>query len=133
MCEKRVCVCVCVCVFVPSLCENVGYIALCVCVVLVVRSEEHTSELQSHLNLVCRLLREKNNQIYADTCVCVLRLSEVLIVSQRGVCARALVHLHARTRVSPLLSDDVSLLFFFLRHTAQTDTHTLSLHDVIPN
>src|SRR5260370_31963072 len=23
------------------------------------RSEEHTSELQSHLNLVCRLLREK--------------------------------------------------------------------------
>src|SRR5207237_3262586 len=26
---------------------------------LVVRSEEHTSELQSHLNLVCRLLLEK--------------------------------------------------------------------------
>src|SRR5260370_8277606 len=25
------------------------------------RSEEHTSELQSHLNLVCRLLLEKNN------------------------------------------------------------------------
>src|SRR4029434_3345422 len=29
--------------------------SLCVCV----RSEEHTSELQSHLNLVCRLLLEK--------------------------------------------------------------------------
>src|SRR4029434_402276 len=27
------------------------------------RSEEHTSELQSHLNLVCRLLLEKNNQV----------------------------------------------------------------------
>src|SRR3954465_16093587 len=26
-----------------------------------VRSEEHTSELQSHDNLVCRLLLEKNN------------------------------------------------------------------------
>ena len=26
----------------------------------VLRSEEHTSELQSHLNLVCRLLLEKN-------------------------------------------------------------------------
>src|SRR5690242_21024953 len=25
------------------------------------RSEEHTSELQSHVNLVCRLLLEKNN------------------------------------------------------------------------
>src|SRR5260370_32701089 len=27
------------------------------------RSEEHTSELQSHLNLVCRLLLEKKNYI----------------------------------------------------------------------
>src|SRR4029434_11359942 len=29
------------------------------------RSEEHTSELQSHLNLVCRLLLEKHTQ-YED-------------------------------------------------------------------
>src|SRR5260370_12653988 len=28
------------------------------------RSEEHTSELQSHLNLVCRLLLEKKKQEY---------------------------------------------------------------------
>src|SRR5260370_26156054 len=28
---------------------------------LATRSEEHTSELQSHLNLVCRLLLEKKN------------------------------------------------------------------------
>src|SRR5260370_20074184 len=27
-----------------------------------IRSEEHTSELQSHLNLVCRLLLEKKKQ-----------------------------------------------------------------------
>src|SRR5260370_24455379 len=27
------------------------------------RSEEHTSELQSHLNLVCRLLLEKKNTL----------------------------------------------------------------------
>src|SRR5260370_23996863 len=27
------------------------------------RSEEHTSELQSHLNLVCRLLLEKKNNL----------------------------------------------------------------------
>src|SRR5260370_25809218 len=27
------------------------------------RSEEHTSELQSHLNIVCRLLLEKNKNI----------------------------------------------------------------------
>src|SRR5438477_9795432 len=31
------------------------------------RSEEHTSELQSHVNLVCRLLLEKKkNTMYAD-------------------------------------------------------------------
>src|SRR5438034_2299495 len=30
------------------------------------RSEEHTSELQSHSDLVCRLQREKNNDI--DVC-----------------------------------------------------------------
>src|SRR5260370_5797220 len=30
------------------------------------RSEEHTSELQSHLNLVCRLLLEKKKKIKAS-------------------------------------------------------------------
>src|SRR5260370_32424967 len=32
-----------------------------------VRSEEHTSELQSHLNLVCRLLLEKKNLLYESS------------------------------------------------------------------
>src|SRR5260370_6578472 len=32
-----------------------------------VRSEEHTSELQSHLNIVCRLLLEKKKQISCDS------------------------------------------------------------------
>src|SRR5260370_18660745 len=31
------------------------------------RSEEHTSELQSHLNLVCRLLLEKKKKINSNT------------------------------------------------------------------
>src|SRR5260370_31768509 len=31
------------------------------------RSEEHTSELQSHLNLVCRLLLEKKKRKYNDS------------------------------------------------------------------
>src|SRR5260221_843648 len=30
------------------------------------RSEEHTSELQSHSDLVCRLLLEKKKKIYED-------------------------------------------------------------------
>src|SRR5256885_6973953 len=34
------------------------------------RSEEHTSELQSPCNLVCRLLLEKNNQMLRDKTAC---------------------------------------------------------------
>src|SRR5690242_18937558 len=34
-------------------------------VMVIRRSEEHTSELQSHVNLVCRLLLEKKNISYA--------------------------------------------------------------------
>src|SRR5260370_26731967 len=34
------------------------------------RSEEHTSELQSHLNLVCRLLLEKKKNTYNSSVTC---------------------------------------------------------------
>src|SRR5260370_8439073 len=44
-------------------CESPGPIAdQRTCRVRPSRSEEHTSELQSHLNLVCRLLLEKKNK-----------------------------------------------------------------------
>src|SRR5260370_2614310 len=43
-------------------------------VVLPVRSEEHTSELQSHLNLVCRLLLEKKKNVS-------MRLTLVLLLA----------------------------------------------------
>src|SRR5438477_8432827 len=33
------------------------------------RSEEHTSELQSHVNLVCRLLLEKKNKRHKRVCI----------------------------------------------------------------
>src|SRR5690242_21423167 len=33
------------------------------------RSEEHTSELQSHVNLVCRLLLEKKKQLHSHSYV----------------------------------------------------------------
>src|SRR4029434_11350077 len=38
--------------------ERGGKVCVCVCENMFMRSEEHTSELQSHLNLVCRLLLE---------------------------------------------------------------------------
>src|SRR5690606_39815893 len=41
-----------------SICQRLGNISL-------IRSEEHTSELQSRENLVCRLLLEKNKSTHA--------------------------------------------------------------------
>src|SRR5438477_4407786 len=35
------------------------------------RSEEHTSELQSHVNLVCRLLLEKKNPTFNTSALCI--------------------------------------------------------------
>src|SRR5690242_20928679 len=41
---------------------KMGWIGLGLRLELSVRSEEHTSELQSHVNLVCRLLLEKKKK-----------------------------------------------------------------------
>src|SRR5699024_4841640 len=47
----------------PSECRYLCSWKFC-CDCLCVRSEEHTSELQSRFDLVCRLLLEKKNYIY---------------------------------------------------------------------
>src|SRR5260370_205192 len=44
--------------------------------VFCLRSEEHTSELQSHLNLVCRLLLEKKTSLYRFSCMRMPRACE---------------------------------------------------------
>src|SRR5207237_5533255 len=41
----------------------VFWVKMTLLALLLARSEEHTSELQSHLNLVCRLLLEKKKKI----------------------------------------------------------------------
>src|SRR5438477_7050956 len=43
-----------------------------------VRSEEHTSELQSHVNLVCRLLLEKKNDCSSNTTAYFLTQAHVI-------------------------------------------------------
>src|SRR5260370_32821360 len=47
------------------------------------RSEEHTSELQSHLNLVCRLLLEKKKS-RSENCFCSIRPSSTRCAEQQG-------------------------------------------------
>src|SRR5260370_26365090 len=52
-----------------------------------IRSEEHTSELQSHLNLVCRLLLEKkNDRRIEDTHSVTLIVSAAKIGGVTGDC-----------------------------------------------
>src|SRR6266480_4796677 len=45
------------------------------------RSEEHTSELQSHVNLVCRLLLEKKKKLSASQSSSLLHLHSVRVIS----------------------------------------------------
>src|SRR5260370_25873338 len=49
------------------------------------RSEEHTSELQSHLNLVCRLLLEKKKKKIAYRYTTHERLSEAYYTWSRSI------------------------------------------------
>src|SRR6185369_743231 len=67
------------------------------------RSEEHTSELQSHLNLVCRLLLEHPHP-------------------RRG---------HQRAAHHVTGAESQSFLFFY-NDTPTTEIYTLSLHDALP-
>src|ERR1039457_2930074 len=81
------------------------------------RSEEHTSELQSPCNLVCRLLLEKKNQMLLD-------LGHLRARSWRKYDLDAVL-LHAN---NPKMA--AYLLFF--NDTATTEIYTLSLHDALP-
>src|SRR3954462_255667 len=100
------------------------------CKTCALRSEEHTSELQSHDNLVWRLLLEKNR-----------RGEEAMgrWGGGRGVgcCGGGLGARVARSS-DPLPATPgppharSSVSFFFFNDTATTEIYTLSLHDALP-
>src|SRR5438093_1333511 len=71
-----------------------------------VRSEEHTSELQSLTNLVCRLLLEKKKK---------KKINDIIYYYT--------AHLSRSSSV---------LLIFILNDTATAEIYTLSLHDALP-
>src|SRR3954462_12774280 len=83
---------------------------------LPIRSEEHTSELQSHDNLVCRLLLEKNRkQSEAEQ-----NHDRYFMVGWRQeTCFFGKHEVHHD-------------LGFFFNDPATTEIHTLSLHDALP-
>src|ERR1022692_1969447 len=88
------------------------------CCGLPTRSEEHTSELQSPCNLVCRLLLEKKKRQswqrgsnYPWMC---LRRGWTFVHADESCGARH------------------RLLFFFFNDTATPEIYPLSLHDALP-
>src|ERR1022692_284144 len=89
--------------------------------VFCLRSEEHTSELQSPCNLVCRLLLEKKKVIAVRelwiTSAIRLASSSLLDENQLWFAINRLEWLHR---------------LFFFNDTATTEIYTLSLHDALP-
>src|SRR3954466_2052097 len=91
---------------------------------VVIRSEEHTSELQSHDNLVCRLLLEKKIRRHAPP-----RPRPLLPRRHTHAGARCRARPRARSTARPR-TPRATLLFF--NDTATTEIYTLSLHDALP-
>src|SRR3954462_871502 len=96
------------------------------------RSEEHTSELQSHHKLVCRLLLEKKNHKIEKIRHSCRRA--VLRKSSCGWHTHAPPHTHDTILPHPSSHATHSslLFFFFFNDTATTEIYTLSLHDALP-
>src|SRR6266480_2486828 len=95
------------------------------------RSEEHTSELQSHVNLVCRLLLEKKNRLGT----LVRPGGRILVeVEEPGVAgARLQARIETAARSSSWFPWAlVGVDDFFFNDTATTEIYTLSLHDALP-
>src|ERR1039457_188436 len=99
---------------------------------LLLRSEEHTSELQSPCNLVCRLLLEKKKN----------RRNGRAVVGGGAAACRVGGRWPRRARPScppgglAWSGAQVALcavfVFFFFNDTATTEIYTLSLHDALP-
>src|ERR1039458_124694 len=95
------------------------------------RSEEHTSELQSLRHLVCRLLLEKKERGTSrghQPCSARGR--------PRRLCSAPGCRVRGRGGVSPRLRSRrcgwFVACFFFFNDTATTEIYTLSLHDALP-
>src|SRR3954466_16436562 len=82
------------------------------------RSEEHTSELQSHDNLVCRLLLEKKRY----------NLGEARKLAGRPARDGS----EGEDRDPLWIRAVMSAGPFFFNDTATTEIYTLSLHDALP-
>src|SRR6266511_3969763 len=95
------------------------------------RSEEHTSELQSRENLVCRLLLEKKKKeiiCYNDAEQKDIKYVKIYEKYYDTNVKVQRIFAYYPHRLTPFYT----LLLFFFNDTATTEIYTLSLHDALP-
>src|SRR5215475_4059642 len=96
------------------------------------RSEEHTSELQSRENLVCRLLLEKKKNNDITGCLEEQQISDVVFDHTEFQVDCTNVVVFPWIGMSFDFLDRCLLIVFFFNDTATTEIYTLSLHDALP-
>src|SRR5215208_6885748 len=89
-----------------------------------VRSEEHTSELQSRGHLVCRLLLEKKKRR--------TKAADGETIEAALTLASSPGHLEFVNPVVEGMTRASQDFCFFFNDTATTEIYTLSLHDALP-
>src|SRR6266540_928398 len=96
------------------------------------RSEEHTSELQSHHDLVCRLLLEKKK---ANVKLSTNGYTTSFASANVSTATAVTVTVDSRISANTNLYDGTTVATvssFFFKDTATTEIYTLSLHDALP-
>src|SRR3954449_5868340 len=96
------------------------------------RSEEHTSELQSHSHLVCRLLLEKKKNRNNRTTSQRHHYHRLSITTHVLCLSISLLLVGSYSMLRLLVLFFFSFFFFFFNDTATPEIYTLSLHDALP-
>src|SRR6266571_274010 len=96
------------------------------------RSEEHTSELQSHVNLVCRLLLEKKHHLIISNVLTDHAENNALHLAPQPETCRRCRYRHSTVNTHPPHSPCSFPVLFFFNDTATTKIYPLSLHDALP-
>src|SRR3989304_2930446 len=95
------------------------------------RSEEHTSELQSRLHLVCRLLLEKKKKQPRMTALLAWRAKLLRVTS--GQYTRVSTCFLSALNVTPSSRPFLAFFFFFFfNDPAPTEIYPLPLHAALP-
>src|ERR1039457_3454554 len=96
------------------------------------RSEEHTSELQSPCNLVCRLLLENNNPPLAPAATADPPLTPPANAADTACAVACWPVPRSSAGAGHPRPPSGSCVFFFFNAPATTEIYTLSLHDALP-